>query len=164
MPIEGRGRHLDSKQIPPKDRDIHPVEFKFCSDINPQQTLEKAHNQHQPLIQRLRTRSLRGISRNNQVTLHVILIGVGGTIYNQYTITPLLNLGVPTHKVHQLATKLHCHAIKSLNKITKTRHKIHLNNNSDNGGSDVGVTSRAAGFRRTRRRPDRMADNPPDPH
>jgi len=164
MPIEGRGRHLDPKQIPPKDRDIHLVEFRFCSDINPQQTLEKAHNQHQPLIQRLRTRSLRGISRNNQVTLHGILLGVGGTIYNQYTVTPLLNLGVPTHKVHQLATKLHCHAIKSLNKITKTRHKIHLNNNSDNGGSDGGGTGRANGFRRARRRPDRMADNPPDPH
>jgi hypothetical protein len=58
MPIEGRGRHLDPKQIPPKDRDIHLVEFKFCSDINPQQKLEKAHNQHQPLIQRLQTRSL----------------------------------------------------------------------------------------------------------
>jgi len=125
MPIEGRGRHLDPKQIPPKDRDIHLVEFKFCSDINPQQTLEKAHNQLQALIQRLRTRSLRGISRNNKVTLHVILLGVGGTIYNQYTITPVLNLGIPTHKVHQLATKLHCHAIKSLNNIKKTRHKIH---------------------------------------
>ena len=67
--------------------------------------------------------------------MHVILLGVGGTNYNQYTtITPLLNLGVPTHNVHQLATKLHCHAIKSLNKITKTRHKIHLNNNSDKWG------------------------------
>ena len=100
MPIEGRSRHLDPKQIPPKDRNIYLVEFKFCSDISPQQTLEKAHNQHQPLTQCLQTRSLRGISRNNQVTLHVILLGVGGTIYNQYTITPLLNLGVPTHKVH----------------------------------------------------------------
>ena len=60
MPIKGRGRYLDPEQIPLKDRDIHLVEFKFCSDINPQQTLEKAHNQHQPLVQRLRTRSLRG--------------------------------------------------------------------------------------------------------
>jgi hypothetical protein len=25
MPIEGRSRHLDPKQIPPKDRDIHLV-------------------------------------------------------------------------------------------------------------------------------------------
>ena len=125
MPIEGRDRYLDPKQIPPRDRDIHLVEIKHCSDINLQRTLEKAHNQHQPLIQRLQTRSLRGIiSRNNNVTLHVILLGVGGTIYNQYTITPLLSLGVPTHKVHQLVTKLHCHAINSLNKITKTRHKM----------------------------------------
>jgi len=54
---------------------------EFCSDINPQQTLGKVHNQHQPLVQRLRTRSLRGISRNNQVTLHVILLGVKGKIY-----------------------------------------------------------------------------------
>jgi hypothetical protein len=54
-------------------------------------------------------------------------------------ITPLLSLGVPMHKVHQLATKLHCHAIKSLNNFTKTRHKIHLNNNSDKGGSDGGA-------------------------
>jgi hypothetical protein len=77
MPIEGRGRHLDPKQIPPKNRDIHLVELIICSDIDPQQTLEKAH---QPLIQRLRTRSLRGISQNNQVTVHVILLGVGGTI------------------------------------------------------------------------------------
>jgi len=30
---------------------------------------------------------------------------------------------------------------------------------ANNGGSDGGVTGRAA-----RRRPDRMADNPPDPH
>jgi len=52
----------------------------------------------------------------------------------------------------------------SLNKITKTRHKIHFNNNSDNGGFGRGVTGRAAGFRRARRRPDRMADNPLDPH
>jgi len=67
--------------------------------------------------------------------------------------------------VHQLATKLHCHAIKSLNKITITRHKIlFINNNSDNGGSERGVTGRAAGFRRARHRLDCMADNPPDPH
>jgi len=59
--------------------------------------------------------------------------------------------------VHQLATKLHCHAIK-------TRHKIHLNNNSDNGGPEGGVTGRAAGFRRARRRLDHVDDNPPDPH
>jgi hypothetical protein len=55
--------------------------------------------------------------------------------------------------------------MKSLNKITKTRHKIHFNNsNSDNGGSDGGVTGRAAGFRRARRRTECMADDLLDPH
>ena len=100
------------------------------------------------------------------MTLHVILLGVGDTIYNQYTITPLLaDLGIPTHKVHQLATKLHCHAIKSLNKITKTRHKIHLNNNSDNGGSDGGVLiERLASGGLGAGRTERMADNLPNPH
>jgi hypothetical protein len=61
----------------PRDRDIHLA----CSDINLQQTLDKAHYQHLPLIQRLRTRSLRGvlgISRNNKITLYVIILGVGG--------------------------------------------------------------------------------------
>ena len=166
MPIEGRGRHLDPKQIPTRDRDIHLVKIKFCSDINPQQTVEKAHNQHQPLIQRIWTKSLQGISWNSKVTLQCYTSwSWGHNIQSvRYTIIPLLNLGVPTHKVHQLATKLHCHTIKSLNKIIKTKHKIHLNNNSDNGGPDGGVTDKAAGFRRARRRPDRMADNPPSPH
>jgi hypothetical protein len=54
-------------------------------------------------------------------------------------------------------------SIKSLNKITKTRHKIHFNY-SDNGGSDGGVTGTAAGFRRARRRPHCIADTPLDPH
>ena len=29
MPIEGRNRHLDPKQIPTRDRDIHLVELKL---------------------------------------------------------------------------------------------------------------------------------------
>ena len=46
MPIEGRGRHLlDPKQIPTRDRNIHRIEIELCSDINPQQTFEKVHNQ-----------------------------------------------------------------------------------------------------------------------
>ena len=160
---------MDPKQIPPRDRGIHLVEFKFCSDISPQRTDLRKSTQpaSTPCPASTNKEPPRHLSKQqSHVTLHVFLLGVGGTIYNQYTITPLLNLGVPTtHKVHQLVTKLHCHAIKSLNKITITRHKIHINNsNSDNGGSGRGITGRAAGFRRAKRRPDRMADNPSDPH
>ena len=56
-----------------------------------------------------------------------------------------------------------CHAIKSLNK-NKTQNTLDNDNSDKNKGSDGGVTGRAAGFRRDRRRPSRMADNPPDPH
>jgi len=121
----------------PKGQDIHVVE-NTCSDINQQQTEYKAHNQRLPLIQRLRTRSLQVISSgNNKVTLHVILLGVGGTIYNQNTITPLLNLNIPLHQVLQLATALHCHAIKSSNK-NKTQNTIQQRQ-SDNRGSGGGL-------------------------
>ena len=107
----------------------------------------------------------RHLSRQQSHTSCYTSWSWGHNLQSVHTITPLLNLGIPTHKVHQLPTKLHCHAIKSLNKITEIRHKIHFNkSNSDNGGSGKGVTGRAAGFRRARRRPDRMADNLPDPH
>jgi hypothetical protein len=36
---------------------------------------------------------------------------------NQYTITPLQNLGIPLNKLHRLATALHCHAKNSLKNI-----------------------------------------------
>ena len=172
MPIEGRGRHLDPKQIPLKYRDIHLVEFKFCSDINPQQTLrQKKLPSVEVRLKRLKstegfstccaiaqrlistavdrksaqpTSTFYPASTNKEpprhlskrkVTLHVLL-EVGGTIYNQYTITPLLNLGILFNKVHQLATVLHCHSIKSLKKITKIRHKIQFNNDKSDRGSD----------------------------
>jgi hypothetical protein len=58
---------------------------------------------------------------------------------------PLLDLGIPLYKVHQLVTALHCHAIKSLNKIKKTRYKIHFNNdNSDDRGFDGLLVERLA--------------------
>jgi len=52
MPIEGRGRYLfGPQQIPSRDRDIHLVELKICSDMNRQHTLGEEYNQHLPLIQ-----------------------------------------------------------------------------------------------------------------
>jgi hypothetical protein len=59
---------------------------------------------------------------------------------------------------------MYMHAIKSLNKITKQDTKYTLTTTVIMGDLMGGVTGRAAGFRRARRRPDSMADNPPDPH
>jgi hypothetical protein len=40
------------------------------------------------------------------VTLHTILLGVGGTIYNTHTLKPFKELGIDSQKVKKLASKL----------------------------------------------------------
>jgi hypothetical protein len=45
------------------------------------------------------------------VTLHVILLGVGGTIYKTHTLKPLKELGLDSQKVKELASKLHVHFV-----------------------------------------------------
>lgn len=86
--------------------------------------LQKAREQHKPLIDGLQSRSLKGAQRNNRVNLHVILLGVAGIVYN-HTITPLANLGIPKHKAHKLATQLRLHAVESL-----THHKASTHSRS----------------------------------
>eukprot|EP00983_Pelagomonas_calceolata_P018438 577636-Pelagomonas_calceolata.AAC.1 len=48
--------------------------------MTPQQILLAAQEQHKNTIQGIHTKLLRGTHRNNQVTLHVILIVVAGII------------------------------------------------------------------------------------
>eukprot|EP00983_Pelagomonas_calceolata_P094951 1157942-Pelagomonas_calceolata.AAC.2 len=110
--IPGRSAHLDPTKIPPQDRDIHLVEFKFCPDTSSFLNMEAASAQHASTITRLKTCSSRNPDRNNKVTLHVILVGVADTIYNDYTIQPLINLGLTRQKAKSLASKLSCHAIQ----------------------------------------------------
>eukprot|EP00983_Pelagomonas_calceolata_P102379 1158799-Pelagomonas_calceolata.AAC.2 len=71
-PVPGRQDHLDPSKIPPQDRDIHLVELKFCADTNPFIAFGRAATQHSHTRTRIKTRS----SRNDKVTLHIILIGV----------------------------------------------------------------------------------------
>eukprot|EP00983_Pelagomonas_calceolata_P094423 1157889-Pelagomonas_calceolata.AAC.5 len=92
--ISGRSAHLYPTNIPPQDRDIHLVGFKVCPDTNSSPTLEAATTQHASTTTRLKSRSSRNPNRNNKVTLHIILVGVAGTIYNDYIIKPLINLGL----------------------------------------------------------------------
>jgi hypothetical protein len=161
-PLPGRQTHLDPSKIPPQDRDIHLVELKFCPDTNPFITLERAVTQHSHTITRLKTRSSRNPNRNNKVTLHIILIGVAGTIYNEYTITPLINLGLTKQKAKSLAAKLRDHAIQRLTTIKNTRHALCFQ-----GVSGRGSAGRAAaedGRRRVRASRGMASSNPPDPH
>ena len=96
------------------------------------------------------------------MTLHIILIGVGSTIYNGYTITPLINLGLTKQKAKSLATQLRDHAIQRLSIIINTKHALCFQ-----GASGRGFAGRAAAAEDGRRRVRAlrgMASNPPDPH
>ena len=69
----------------PKDlnktwRDIHLVEIKYCEDTRPQNQLNAAKEQQKDFC---------NILQGASVTLHIILLGVGGTIYNTHTLKGL---------------------------------------------------------------------------
>jgi len=77
------------RQHRPKDlnktrRDIHLVEFKYCEDTRPQNQLNAAKEQHKDLCN-----VLQGAS----VSLHIIPLGVGDTIYNTHTLKPFKGNG-----------------------------------------------------------------------
>jgi hypothetical protein len=46
------------------------------------------------------------------ITLHIVLLGVGGTIYNTHTLKPFKELGLDPQRVKKLASKLHVHSVR----------------------------------------------------
>eukprot|EP00983_Pelagomonas_calceolata_P081861 1155728-Pelagomonas_calceolata.AAC.8 len=95
------------------------------------------------------------------MTLHIILIGVAGTIYNEHTIKALVNLGLTIYKAKSLAFKLSYRAIQKLTTIINARHALHFQ--EPTGGKLAGRAAVENGRGRVRA-PRSMADNPPDPH
>ena len=73
-------------------RDIHLVGIKYCKDARPQ-------NQLNTVQETGRCSILRGAS----VTLHTILLGVGGTIYNNHTLESFKELGLNSQRVKKVA-------------------------------------------------------------
>jgi len=59
--------------------EVHLIEFRFCEETRPDPQLPKAKAQHSVLIANLNRQGYR------EVKLHVILVGVLGTIYKDYT-------------------------------------------------------------------------------
>jgi len=95
------------RQHRPKDlnkirRDIHLVKIKYCEDTRPQNQLNAAKQHHKDLSYILQLAS---------VTLHIILLGVGCTIYNTNTLKPFKELGLDSQRVKKLASKLHVHSV-----------------------------------------------------
>eukprot|EP00983_Pelagomonas_calceolata_P064355 1148087-Pelagomonas_calceolata.AAC.2 len=134
--IPGQSAHIDPTKIPPQDRDIHLVGFKFCPDTNPFSTLKVATAQHANTVTRLKIGN--GLTRGT----------LTGT--TSYTIKPLINLGLTRQKAKSLASKLSCNAIQRLTTILNTRHALHFQGTLGGGGL-LGAWRRRAGegeFRR----------------
>eukprot|EP00983_Pelagomonas_calceolata_P098594 1158368-Pelagomonas_calceolata.AAC.13 len=86
---------------------------------------------------------------NNKVTLHIIFVGVAGTIYNDYTLKPLINLDITRQEAKPLASKLSYRAIQGLTTIINTRHALHFQGTS--GGGLLGAWRWRAGEGESRR-------------
>jgi hypothetical protein len=90
--------------------------FKYCDDTWPESQLQKAEEQHRHLIAILKA---QGCSK---VSLHVILMGVMGTIYRSHTDTPLSKLGLNYCKAKKLTKDLNTHTLYSMQqKLSKPR-------------------------------------------
>jgi hypothetical protein len=64
------------------------------------------------------------ILQGASVTLHHIILGVGGTIYYNHTLEPLMGLGLHFQRVKKLASKLHVHSVNCAAKLVHTRHTL----------------------------------------
>jgi len=110
-------RATNPRQHRPKDlnktrHDIHLVKINYCEDTRPQNQLNAAKKQHKDLC---------NILQGASVTLHIILLGVGGIIYNTHTLKPFKELGLDFHRVKKLAYKLHVHSVNFAAKFVHTR-------------------------------------------
>ncbi len=78
-PVETKNGHQrDIQAIHPSRWDVHLIEVKYCDDTRSEQQLARATEQH--------IGSKHALAQQcHKVSLHTILIGVMGTIYNCHT-------------------------------------------------------------------------------
>ena len=81
------------------------------------------------------------------VTLYIILLGVGGTIYNTHTMKLFKELVLDFQRVKKLASKLHVHSVNFAAILVHTRRAL----------SSTVIYSRQEPV-------SGQACNPPDPH
>jgi hypothetical protein len=116
---------------------VHVIELKYCSDTQPEKQQGRADTQHAELIGLLKT------WWSCTVHMHVILLGVGGTIYANLEQTMRM-LGVDGHAFERLATDLNMNAIQYIEKaILFRRAQLAAGGWS---GKDIDIT----GYRRKR--------------
>jgi hypothetical protein len=112
---------------------IYIVELKVCCDSSREQTYQSALNQHDNLQ--------RAICRKNPdaiVYIVVILIGVAGTAYEDFTLAPLRRLGIRGNHLKQTAQKLAVCATQHMQKIWQHRQKLQQGTSAANTRAGIG--------------------------
>jgi hypothetical protein len=108
-------------KVPIYKREADLVEVKYCRDTDRSQQEARAHSQHNaPQSSSLLQSLVDARYRPSKVRLHVILLGVGGTVYHSMH-TALKQLGVKKTAADRLATKLHVHATVYTRRIMQTK-------------------------------------------
>jgi len=100
------------KKLSILQREIHLIEIKYCEDTRPQNQVSAAQEQHKGLC---------SILQKASVTLHIILLGVSGTINNNHTLEPFQELGLDSQRIKKLASKLHVHSVNYAAQLVLTR-------------------------------------------
>eukprot|EP00983_Pelagomonas_calceolata_P086116 1156693-Pelagomonas_calceolata.AAC.6 len=88
-------------------------EIKYCEDTRPGAQLEASQQQRSELCKQL---------QGAQITLHSILLGVGGTMYTTHTLDQFEKLGINPQRSTKLAPKLHAHSAFSGGKQLLFKH------------------------------------------
>ena len=85
------------------------VEIKFCRDTDTAGQAQRAASQHTELVD-----AIKQADQSARVEYLVILVGVSGSIYTDWTLQPLQSLGVSGRHLRNLQFKLHCIAVQQL--------------------------------------------------
>ena len=94
---------------------VHLIEIKFCEDTRPEHQLNAAKQQHADLCK---------LKSAKAVTIHPILLGVGGSIYIEHTLKQFKQLGLDHQCATKLAKQLHAHSVCYAHKLVSTRRAI----------------------------------------
>ena len=114
-----------SNKIPIQRREADIVEIKYCRDTDRTQQETRAQLQHNaPLIDNKPESLIQSMVdagyRPSKIRLHVILLGVGGTVYHSMQ-TAFMQLGLKKQASDRLAGKLHRHATVYARRIMTTK-------------------------------------------
>eukprot|EP00983_Pelagomonas_calceolata_P097435 1158248-Pelagomonas_calceolata.AAC.1 len=101
------------------------MEMKYWEDMRPGAQLTASQQQRSELCK------LQG----TEITLHTILLGVGGTIDTAHTLDQFKELRIDPLRSAKFAQKLHVHSVQHAQKLTSTRRAIAIKNARHNSGA-----------------------------